>query len=97
MARGEGAEEQLATRDRAAIEHGARRIRVVAPIDGMVRSIGIADPGPLSVAEISIHILPAIVQDAAVGQQSRMTFKQRAVTNLMNVGSISVHGERDCT
>ena len=94
VAGGESADEQLRPGNRAVIEHGARRVRVVAPVDGVVGAVGITDPGALGVAEVAVDVLPAVVDDPAVGQQRRVPFEQRAVPDLLDVGSVGVHREQ---
>jgi len=88
VAGGEVGQQQVRARNRPVVQHRAGRIRVVAPVDGVVGAVGAAAPHALRVAEIAVDVLPAIIDDPAVGQQRGVAFVQRAVTDLLHVGTV---------
>ena len=94
MARGEIGQQQVRARNRAVVQHRAGRVRVVAPVDGVVGAVGIAAPDPLGIAEIAVDVFPAVVNDPAVGQQRGVALVQRAVADLLHVGAVGLHREQ---
>ena len=94
VARRKGGDEPLRAGNRPGVEHRAGRVRVVAPVDGVVGPVGIGDPNALGVAKIAVHVFPAVVDHAPVGQQGRMALVQRAVADLLDVRAVGVHREQ---
>ncbi len=93
VAGGKGRQHQVAPRDGPSIEHGPGRRGIIAPVNGVLGSIGVANPEPLRVAKIPVHILPARVEDAPIGQQRGMPLKERTPPDLVDIGPILIHPE----
>ena len=89
-----GGHEPLGAGDRPGVEHRTRAVCAVAPVDGRVGPVGTHAPHALGVAEVAVHVLPAVVQHPAVGRQRSVALVQRAVPDLMNVRSVGVHHEQ---
>jgi len=94
MARAENTHNFFRARDGPGIDNTAGRPRIVAPIDRLICAVRIHRPKPLGIPEIAIHILPAIVEYSSVRHERRMALVQRALSNLMDVGSISIHPKK---
>ena len=92
MARREDTNEQFGAGNRPGIEHGTWRVGVVSPIDRVIGAVGVHGPGALGVAEIAIDVFPPVVEDSSVGQEHGMSLVQRAMTDLLDVGSVGIHG-----
>ena len=65
--------------------------RVVAPVDRLVGSIGVHRPQRLRIAEVPVHIFPAIVQDTAVGGDVRGPIEQGVLGDLVDIGPVGLH------
>src|SRR4030042_667418 len=94
MAGAENTPDILCSRDGAGIDHTPWRPRIIAPVNRLVRAVRIHRPEPLGVAEIPIHVLPAIVEYSPVRHKRRMALVQCAFSDLVDVGSISIHPKK---
>gem|GEM_PF-6466607 len=91
MAGTEHAEHLLCARDGYRIEDGPRRLRVVAPIHGVVGAVRVDGPEALGIPEIAVHVFPAVVEEPPVGEQGRLAFEERALAYLPDIGAVTVH------
>ena len=92
MARAKDADElRVVVGEGPGVDDSAGRGGVVAPIDFVLRSVGVGDPYALGVAEVAVDVFPAVVDDASVGEERGMSFKERALSNLLDVGTVRVH------
>ena len=92
VARAEDADElRVVVGERPRVDHAAGGRRVVAPVDFMLRAVGVRDPDALRVAEVAVDVFPAVVDDASVGKERGMSFKERAFADLLDVGAVRVH------
>ena len=73
--------------------HRAGRGGVVAPIDRVAGAVRIDRPERLGVAEVAVHVFPAVVEDASVGHQRAVAFEERALADLVDVGAVGLHAE----
>ena len=64
---------------------------MVHEVDLVVGAVGVAGPEALGVAEVAIHVLPAVVEDAAVGGQGAVALVERAAPDLVDVRAVAVH------
>ena len=94
VAGGKRADHHPAAGNRPGLDLRPRRGRVVAVVDRVVRAVGIASPEPLGIAEIAVHVLPAIVDHPPVGQHRAVPFVQRAVADLPEVGPVGADGKQ---
>ena len=94
VARAEHAHHLLRAGDDARVEHAAGRPRIVAPVHRVVGAVRKDRPKPLGVAEVAVHVLPAVVEDAAVGREAAVPLEQRALTDLVDVGAVGLHAEQ---
>ena len=92
MARGKDANELLRAGNRPGVEYGPRRVGVVLPVDRVPGAVRVDGPHALGVTEIAIDVFPAVVEDAAVGQQRGVAFVQRVVADLLQVRAVGIHG-----
>ena len=93
MAGRECADDVFRAGDLLCVQNSARRRNIVAPEDQVGRAVRVRDPESLRVAEVSVHVLPAVVNDAAVGKEGGMPFKERTVSDLVHVGTVGFHRE----
>ena len=91
MARTEGADDLVRAGDGAAVEHGGRTGHVVLPEDRVTGPVRVHRPQPLRVAEIAVHVFPAVIQDAPVRHQAGVSLEQRALADLVDVRAVAVH------
>ena len=57
----------------------------------MARAVGVARPESLRVAEVAVHVLPAVVEDAAVGQDGGVSLEERGDADLVDVRAVRLH------
>lgn len=84
----------VGTGNDAGIHHGARRPGIVAVVESMTGAVRINGPEAEGGAEMTIHVLPAVVEDAAVRHQRGMALKQNVVSDLDQIPSLGIHAEQ---
>ena len=90
----EHAQHLLRAGNESRIVDRAGRGGVVAPIDRLVRAVGIDGPDAVGVAEVAVHVFPAGIQDAAVGRQRAVVVEQVVLADLVDVRSVRFHAEQ---
>ena len=75
----------------ARVDHAARAGGVVAPPDSVARAVGVARPESLRVAEVAVHVLPPVVEDAPVWQDGGVSLEERGDANLVDVRAVRLH------
>ena len=77
----------------ARAQHAAGRDGVVAPEQRVVRAVRVAGPESLRVAVVAVHVLPAVVEDASVGEDGGVPLEERRSADLVDVRAVGLHLE----
>ena len=94
MTRPEDAHYALRPGDGTRVDDTPGRRRIVPPVDSVVRAVRVDRPQALCVTEVAVHVLPAVVENAAVRQKRPVPLEQRALPDLVDVGAVRRHAEQ---